>query len=133
MHPRFRVRWSALAITCAAIALCSAPAGAQLSTPALVGIGRLELVIPDPKNRINLWDYAGNPAGLALDDTNSVLYLRPSSASASSVSDFSDQLGHGERQNFAGRGARIGYEAWRRIPGLSVFGAIGPERRSSAE
>jgi opacity protein-like surface antigen len=138
MSPRFGVPWSAFAIACAVIAIAGVPAGAQLSTPALgtlpdpltrsprlVGIGRLELVIPDPHNRINLWDYAGNPAGLSLDDSASVLYLRPTTASASSVQDFNDLLGAGERQDFAGRGVRLGYEAWRRIPGLSVFGAIG--------
>ena len=138
MIPRFRAARSALAIAVAAIALGGAPARAQLYLPALgqlpdaiarsprlVGIGRLELVIPDRHNRINLWDYAGNPAGLALDDSASVLYLRPSTASASSVQDFNDAIGAGERQNFAGRGGRMGYEAWRRIPGLSVFGAIG--------
>ncbi len=138
MIPRFRGAGSALVIACAAIALGSAPARAQLylpslgqlpdaiaRSPRLVGIGRLELVIPDPHNRINLWDYAGNPAGLALDDSASVLYLRPTTASAASVQDFDDLIGAGERQDFAGRGGRIGYEAWRRIPGRSVFGAIG--------
>src|SRR5262249_28618729 len=77
------------------------------------------------QTRINLWDYAGNPAGLALDDSASVFYLRPTTASASWVQDFDDLSGAGERQEFAARGGRIGYEAWRRIPGLSVFGAIG--------
>src|SRR5262245_352024 len=98
MTPRFRAAPCALAIACAAIALGGAPAAAQLYLPALgqlpdaiarsprlVGIGRLELVIPDRHNRINLRDYAGNPAGLALDDSASVFYLRPTTASASSV------------------------------------------------
>jgi hypothetical protein len=138
MVRRFGVPWSALAIACAAIAFAGSPAGAQLTGPAigqlpdpltrsprLVGIGRLELVIPDRHNRINLWDFAGNPAGLAMDDSASVLYLRPTTTAASSVQDISDLIGTGERQSFAGRGVRLGYEAWRRIPGLSVFGAIG--------
>jgi opacity protein-like surface antigen len=138
MVRRFGVPWSALAIACVAVVIAGSPARAQLTgptigqlpdpltrSPRLVGIGRLELVIPDRHNRINLWDFAGNPAGLALDDSASVLYLRPSTASASSVQDFSDLIGAGERQSFAGRGVRLGYEAWRRIPGLSVFGAIG--------
>src|SRR5262249_59283777 len=96
--PGSRGAASALATTSAAIALGGMPAGAQLYLPALgqlpdaiarsprlVGIGRLELVIPDRHNRINLWDYAGNPAGLALDDSASVFYLRPTTASAPSV------------------------------------------------
>jgi opacity protein-like surface antigen len=138
MHRRFGVPWSALAIAGALIALAGSPAAAQLSgptigqlpdpltrSPRLVGTGRLELVIPDRHNRINLWDFCGNPAGLAMDDSASVLYFRPTTTSASSVQDFSDLIGAGERQTFAGRGVRLGYEAWRRIPGLSVFGAMG--------
>ena len=140
MSPRSGVPWSALVLTCFAIALGGAPAGAQLleaarqpngipdpiaRSPRLVGLGRLTLVIPDPHNRITLWDFAQNPAGLTLDDSTSTLSLRPATGSASSVNDFSDLLGTGERQNLAGRGVRLGYEAWRRIPGLSVFGAIG--------
>src|SRR5437867_538190 len=98
MIRRFRGARSTLAIACAAIALGGAPAGAQVylpmlgqlpdaiaRSPRLVGIGRLELVIPDRHNRINLWDYAGNPAGLSLDDSASVLYFRPTTTSASSV------------------------------------------------
>ncbi len=140
MSPRSGATWRALLLSCAAIALGGAPAGAQFHqagrqsfgipdpiarSPRLVGLGRLTLVIPDPHNRITLWDFAQNPAGLTLNDSASTLSLRPATASASSVSDFSDLLGAGERQNLAGRGVRLGYEAWRRIPGLSVFGAIG--------
>ena len=148
MSPGSRVRWMTLA-PCAAFLLCCAPAGAQLyppdnqtlgafpdplaRSPRLVGMGRLTLVIPDSHNRLTMWDFAGNPAGLALDDSVSSLDLRPGTGSASSVHDFNDLLGAGERQDFAARGVRVGYEAWRRIPGLSVFGAVGDVRQQRTD
>ena len=93
MSPRSGAPWSVLAIACAAIALGAAPASAQTlpsatdafvqfpdpiaRSPRLVGMGRLTLVVPDRHNRITLWDYARNPAGLALDDSVSTLPAAP--------------------------------------------------------
>ena len=136
-----RVAWCALVIGGTAIAVSGGTAGAQIypvpnqplrrfsdpleRSPRLVGMGRLTLVIPDPHNRITLWDFAGNTAGLALDDSASALFIRPGTLAASSVHDFSDLLGAGERQDLAGRGTNLEFEAWHRNPGRSVFGAIG--------
>jgi len=87
----------------------------------LVGMGRLTLVGDDPHNRVTLWDFAGNPIGVA-DDTVSVLELRPGTSSSSSLHDI---IGTGrERQDLAARDLSVGYEAWHRHEG-SAYGAIG--------
>jgi hypothetical protein len=52
-------------------------------SPRLVGMGRLSLVLDDPHNRIDLWEFAGNPAGLLDADSVSAFELRPGTHSAS--------------------------------------------------
>lgn len=89
-------------------------------TPRLIGMGRLVLTVDDPDYRLDLWDFAGNPLGVADADTNSTMFLRPGTSSASGVTDY---LGL-ERQNLAARGTRFGYEAFHRDDG-QAFGVVG--------
>ena len=91
-------------------------------SPRLLGLGRLSLTVADPHNRINLWDFAGNPAGLFESDSISSLELRPGTGSASSVRDLAG--GGLQRQIEAGGAYQVGYEAWRR-ENRTVYGAIG--------
>ena len=91
-------------------------------SPRLLGLGRLSLTLADPHNRINLWDFAGNPAGLFDSDSVSTLELRPGTGTASSVR---EQSGAGLLRQFeAANGVHVGFEAWRREQ-KTVYGAIG--------
>jgi len=99
MSPPRRVGLRALVLGIAVLWAC--PVGAQLyedarraidlspdplaRSPRLLGMGRLSLVIDDPRNRITLWDFAANPTGIGEVDTVSTLEVRPSTASASGI------------------------------------------------
>jgi hypothetical protein len=138
MNPR-RVRSSAWIIGLSAALAVVSPAAAQtiedvrealdispdpiLRSPRLLGMGRLTLV-NDRNNRINLWDFAGNPSGLLDADSTSVLEFRPATASASSV--HNDLAGDPtrERQDLAARDVRMGFEAWRRAETVA-YGFVG--------
>jgi hypothetical protein len=91
----------------------------------LLGMGRLSLVLPDVRTRLNLWDYAGHPAGVLAADSVSELAFRPSAWSASSARDGLAYAPGIEVQDFAGHENRIGYEVWRRSANRIAFGAIG--------
>ena len=92
-------------------------------SPRLFGMGRLTVVGDDPHNRITLWDFAGNPAGIASADSSSTLELRPATSSSSTMTD-QVYTGGFERQTLAGRGLRTGFEGWRRAAGVAygIFG-----------
>ena len=142
MSPSRRVRLSAIVYLFLTFSVAAAaPAGAQFSpfaddalraadlgtdpltrSPGLAGMGRLTFVGVDPHHRITLWDFAGNPTGVAEADSSSTLDLRPGAGGASDVSDL---LGTSQiRQTFAAHGTEVGYEAWRR-QGDMAYGAIG--------
>ena len=93
-------------------------------SPRLSGMGRLTVVGDDPHNRITLWDFAGNPAGIASADSSSTLELRPGTSSSSTMNDEIYTQGAFERQTLAGHGMRTGFEGWRRAAGIAygVFG-----------
>jgi hypothetical protein len=93
-------------------------------SPRLSGMGRLTLLGDDRHNRITLWEFAGNPAGISSADSTSTLELRPGTSSASDISDDVYQSGPFERQTLAGRGMRTGIEGWRRAGGVA-YGIIG--------
>jgi hypothetical protein len=82
-----------------------------LRSPRLLGMG---LTLPDDvHNRFNLWDLAGNPAGLMDADSASTFELRPATASASGMRDL-EPGSPAEREVLGARQVRIGYELWRR-------------------
>lgn len=92
-------------------------------SPRLLGMGGLSLVVPDRDAAINLWDFAGLPAGLASDDSTSTLYLRPGTRSLSSARNLASG---GERQNLAARGNDCRFEAvYRNRETGGAFGLIG--------
>lgn len=93
-------------------------------SPRLLGMGGVSLTVDDPHNRINLWDFAAFPTGVVDADSNSVIELRPATASASSVHDLSGLERGRERQDLALRENRFGFEIWRRS-GMTTFGAVG--------
>jgi hypothetical protein len=93
-------------------------------SPRLLGMGRMTYVGNDPHNRITLWDFAGNPTGILESDSVSTFELRPGTSSASEVHDVSI-VPRTERQDFAARESRIGYEAWRRTEGTAAYGVAG--------
>ena len=90
-----------------------------------VGMGRLTLVLSDMNNRITMWDFAGNPAGILEADSVSTIEFRPGAWMTSSARDAADANGRYERQDFAGSHQRVGFEAWRRSGGATVFGLVG--------
>lgn len=142
MSPRRWVRSSAFVLGLAMIvAITAAPAMAQLleaarsgtdlspdpsdRSPRLLGMGRLTLVIPDRDNRIDLWNFARNPAGIYRADSTSTIEFRPNTGASSSSQDFADQFGAGELQTGASRTAGVGYEIWRRPKDGTAYGLVG--------
>ena len=138
----FGVRLGAISIV--AFAAWVGPAGAQLyddarhsldlipdpiaRSPRLLGMGRLTYVLDDPRNRITMWDFAGNPTGVMEDDSTSTLEMMPATSAVSAFHDVEDAEEVGrfrERQNLAARDANIGYEAWHRTKDGATYGAIG--------
>ena len=93
-------------------------------SPRLFGMGRLTVVGDDPHNRITLWDFARNPAGIGSADSSSTLELRPGTSSVSGMADQIYRPGAFEHQTLAGRGTRTGFEGWRRAGGVA-YGLFG--------
>lgn len=140
MGPGLRVRIRAITLGTLALLSVAVPASAQFyddartaldlslgpiqRSPRLLGMGRLTLVADDPHNRIQLWDFAGNPTGILEDDSVSTFELRPGTASASQVHDLVSEPGR-ERQDLAAREARLGFEAFRRTEGTAAYGVAG--------
>ena len=94
-------------------------------SPRLLGMGRLNYVFDDRRNRITLWDFAGNPTGVLEDDSTSTFELQPTTAATSSLHDLPGDGRSQERQDLAAREVRLGYEAWHRASNAIAYGAIG--------
>jgi hypothetical protein len=94
-------------------------------SPRMVGMGRLSLVLEDVHNRFDIWEFSRNPAALLEGDSASTFELYPSTASNSTVHDDVVGAATRERQDFALREYRTGYEAWRKAPSGAAFGIIG--------
>lgn len=93
-------------------------------SPRMLGMGRLSLVMDASHNRITMWDFAGNPTGIAESESTSTFDLRPGTAARSDLQDFVSGATTRERQSLALREMRVGYEGWRRAGG-TAYGAIG--------
>ena len=94
-------------------------------SPRMVGMGRLSLVIDDAHHRFDIWEFSGNPAALFDSDSVSTFELFPSTAASSTVHDDPGSPTPRERQDFALREFRTGYEAFRRTPSGTAFGLYG--------
>lgn len=94
-------------------------------SPRLLGMGRLTYTVDDPRNQISLWDFANNPTGVLDDDSTSTFELMPTTWAATSHHDLVDPGRLRERQDFAAREVRFGYETWRRNVGSSAYGLVG--------
>ncbi|MEO5617179.1 MAG: hypothetical protein ABIS67_05380, partial [Candidatus Eisenbacteria bacterium] len=140
MNPRRWVHRGACILNMAALACLALPAHAQFAensrqapelppdpiarSARLLGMGRLTL-LADRDNRIQFWDFAGNPIGLYDSDSVSTLTLRPATHSSSSSVDHSGPGGDGELQDAASRDSRVHFEALRRTGQGTVYGVIG--------
>jgi hypothetical protein len=97
-------------------------------SPRLLGMGRLTLVVDDPRNRISLWDFARNPTGILDDDSTSTLEFMPVTKATSAVHDVEEPRPGGfwhERQNRAAREVYMGWEAWHRTSESAAYGLTG--------
>jgi hypothetical protein len=133
-----RVLWSALVATaCLAALIGGSPASAQqheaslrslgfapdpiARSPRLLGMGRLTLA-DDIHNRISLWDFAGNPTGIAEAESVTTLEYRPLVRSGSSLRDVPAGAPLRERQDLGARQMRHALETWRRAPASPAYG-----------
>src|SRR5262245_30117081 len=92
-------------------------------SPRLLGMGRLSLA-DDLHNGINLWDFAGNPTGIAEAESVSTLEYRPSTRSSSGVSEIFGSSPVRERQQLSARQSRHALETWKRSPGATGYGLV---------
>jgi hypothetical protein len=141
MHPSRRVRMSALVLVALVALAVAAPSSAQTyadalrsaqlsqaaltRSPRMLGLGRMELVMADEHTRITMWDFAGNPTGVADADSGSTLEVRPRTAASSQLRDRIEDPAGGVRQIFAARDAGMGFEAWRRAGDSTAYGFEG--------
>src|SRR5213594_1558731 len=77
-------------------------------SPRLLGMGRLTFLFDDRRNRITLWDFAGNPTGVLENDSTSTVELQPTTAAISSLHDVAGNGRLLERQDLAAREIRLG-------------------------
>lgn len=142
MAPSRRVLMSAIVMTMSLGLLIGAlPAAAQqyeaslraldyapdplARSPRLLGMGRLTLA-DDLHNRIGLWDFAGNPTGIAEADSLTTFEYRAGSRSSNAVHDIAGPSPTPrQRQNLSARQVRHTIETWRRAPGTTAYGLIG--------
>jgi hypothetical protein len=91
-------------------------------SPRLLGMGRLTLA-DDLHNHVNLWDFAGNPTGIAEAESLTVFEYRPGTRSSTALRDLAPATR--ERQQLSARQVRHGIETWKRAAGETAYGLIG--------
>lgn len=95
-------------------------------SPRLLAMGGLTYAVADEHRRIDLWEFGGNSAGLHDADSLSRLEIGPATGSRSGARDLAPGAIPRERQDFAMREVRLGYELWRYADrGGTTFGLIG--------
>lgn len=92
-------------------------------SPRLLGMGRLTLA-DDLHNRINLWDFAGSPTGIAAAESLTTLEYRPSTRSSTGLHELPGASPPRERQQLAARQMRHSIETWKRAPGEATYGLL---------
>ena len=92
-------------------------------SPRLLGMGRLTLA-DDLHNRLTLWDFAGNPTGIAEAESMSTFEYRPLFRNSSVLHEVGSGAQARERQELAARQVRHSVEAWRRSPGTPAYGMV---------
>lgn len=85
-------------------------------SPRLLAMGRLQLV-DGLHNHLSLWDFAGNPTGIAEAESMSTFEYRPTIRSGSVFSDVPAGSPQYEQQEFGDHMADNTIETWRRAPG----------------
>src|SRR5262245_57508921 len=92
-------------------------------SPRLLGMGRLTLA-DDLHNRLTLWDFAGNPLGIAEAESTSTLDVRTVFRNSSVLHDEPAGGRMRERQELAAQQRRQNIEVWRRTPGIPAYGLV---------
>lgn len=98
-------------------------------SPRLVGMGGLTLALEETHSRYDVWEFSGNPAALMQSDTSSSFELYPSTTARNMLHDEPVAGSTRERQDFALREFRTGYEGWRRSTEGASFGLRGEFNR----
>jgi hypothetical protein len=91
-------------------------------SPRLLGMGRLTLAA-DLHNRLSLWEFAGNPTGLAEAESVTTFEYRPVVRHSSVLHDLTEGSPR-ERQELSATQLRQVIETWRRQPGSAAYGAV---------
>ena len=98
-------------------------------SPRMVGMGGLSLALEDVHHRYDVWEFSANPAALMQSDTVSSFELYPGTTARNTLHDEPVGGSTRERQDFALREFRTGYEGWRRSKEGASFGVTGDFNR----
>ena len=97
--------------------------GTLARSPRLLGMGKLVLVVDDRDAKLNLWDFAHNPMGIATDDSVSTVDFRPGTDSAHGAHQALDP-NRTYREDLGARSTRTQFEAIHRSEDGTAFGLI---------
>ena len=89
----------------------------------LLGMGRLTLA-DDLHNRLTLWDFAGNPTGIAEAESMSTFEYRTVFQNSTVLHDEPAGAQVRERQELGAQQVRHSIEGWRRSPGTPAYGLV---------
>ena len=92
-------------------------------SPRLLGMGQLQLV-EDRHNRLALWNFAGNPTGIAEAESTSTFEYRPLVRSGSVFADVPVGAPQYERQESGAHQTDHVFETWHRAPGSPAYGLV---------
>lgn len=92
-------------------------------SPRLLGMGQLKLV-EGRHNSLALWDFAGNPTGIAEAESVSTFEYRPMVHSGTVFGDVPAGAPLKERQELGTHQADNVFETWHRAPGAAAYGLV---------